>query len=307
MTSKNHCCASRKGSPAFTLIELLVVIAIIAILAAMILPALSKAKQKTQGIYCMNNGKQIMTAWHMYNADNRDRLVNSLHGGQAQTPDPKWRPWCLGWLDWGNSTQNTNVLLLVGDSDPRGPQWIPALGSKYLAKAFQVFKCPADIYLSQQQRSLGWKGRARSISGNIGVGDGNAEEGPWASIYRHIKVASDFIFPGPAETWVYVDEHPDSINDSGFFNPQNPTAWTDVPATYHNGACGFSFADGHSEIHKWRQSLATPNARKVDFGASGIGAHFPVAGATDKDIGWMVYHAGRMAASPGGNWPMNPK
>ena len=83
------------------------------------------------------------------------------------------------------------------------------------------------------------------------MGDGNAEAGPWDAIYKHIKKTSDFIYPGPTETWVYLDEHPCSINDAGFFNP-GPGNWIDQPATYHNGANGIAYADGHSEIKKWR-------------------------------------------------------
>ena len=263
----------RKG---FTLIELLVVIAIIAILAAMILPSLSKAKQKTQGVYCMNNTRQLMIAWSMYAHDAGDKLVPSFHGGNAQGGnfDPTIGPgWVEGWLDWTSSTDNTNLNFLINDKYSRLAQ--------YIAKQKNIFKCPADTYLAGPQRSLGWKERCRSLSGNIGIGEGNAEGGPWDTAYRHIKKYSQFTYPGPDQTWVYLDEHPDSINDGWLITSiTDPNAWNDLPASYHNGACGFGFADGHAEIKKWLEKSTIVPVLQMEH------SFFPAP--KSRDIQWII-------------------
>ena len=144
----------------FTLIELLVVIAIIAILAAMILPALARAKQKTQGIYCMNNTKQLAIAWIMYAGDNDDRLVYNRDGGNVGKTQND-AAWVGGWLDFNASnTDNTNKTLLTDRN--RWP-WGAFLGT-YI-KSPETFKCPAD------RATVSWGPRVRSISMNNHVGE----------------------------------------------------------------------------------------------------------------------------------------
>ena len=298
-TAEQSSFATPVSSRGFTLIELLVVIAIIAILAAMLLPALTRARRKTQGVYCMNNGKQLILAWNMYLHDNNDRIVPALHGGGAQGGQGYTLPngitvfgWVEGWLDWSTGPDNTNTLFLTSDKY--------ALLGNYVARSTRVFKCPADVYMTSAQAVLGWSGRCRSISGNICVGEGNYEQGPTDPIYKHVRKTVEFLYPAPAEVWVFTDEHPDSINDAGLFSPHK-TSWIDMPATYHGGACGVSFADGHAEIHKWRASLSDGSVQRVGAipnGQYSVGPLPPytVRTPTDADISWFSYRCPRVSA-----------
>jgi len=231
---------------AFTLIELLVVIAIIAILAAMLLPALGRAKQKAQGISCLNNSKQLMLAAISYGTDSNDKFPGVVHSTGVVVNDDR-KPWVSGWLNWTVSYDNTNTLFLT---DERFSSLAP-----YYGRQKDIFHCPADKFVSSPQRAMGWAARARSMSANFYLGAANPKENnpPLDQGYALLTKFSEVANPGPAMTWMYLDEHPDSINDAAFFSVRGDR-WLDLPASYHGGAGGVAFVDGHAEIHKWQSS-----------------------------------------------------
>lgn len=248
--NSNFSTAVRKSRRSgFTLIELLVVIAIIAILAAMLLPALAKAKDKALAISCMNNTKQLMLGWQLYTSDYQEKLVTGASpvGGS---------------MDWTANTANIDADLLTNPD--RGSLMAPYI------KSPGTWKCPGDKYQSPQNPGP----RVRSMSMNAALGNSGLQkinQYPAGRVYFTALKTTDLVTPGPAMTWVFLDEHPDSINDSVFHLIVGalPTAaaWRDLPGSNHSGksGCNFSFADGHSEIKKWRDKVTLQPVKYVQW------------------------------------------
>jgi prepilin-type N-terminal cleavage/methylation domain-containing protein/prepilin-type processing-associated H-X9-DG protein len=256
------------GGFGFTLIELLVVIAIIAILAAMLLPALGRGKLKAQGVQCMNNHRQLAIAWRMYTEDNADVLLYASGATRA------WEPytWCSGSLDFnaGNASNYDPSVDIM-----RSPMW------PYCANNAGIWKCPAD----HSSVVVGGvrKERIRTMAMNAYLGGFHGQpSSAMPDMDKQIIYMkySQLVNPGPAKIFVFIDEREDAINWGNFcaimtgFSPSNPNAYVfeDIPASYHGNAGGFSFADGHSEIHRWRDGRTQPPLVTGGLIFSGVGA-----------------------------------
>jgi prepilin-type N-terminal cleavage/methylation domain-containing protein len=239
----------------FTLIELLVVIAIISLLAAMLLPALDKGKQKAQGLQCLSNHRQLAIAWRMYADENHERLLYASE--LPEKPETRDGAWITGTLDFRpNNPINWNPDLTIKQS----PMW------PYCGKTLKIWKCPADhstVLDGGVQRS-----RVRSISMNIFLGGWGGTDGHWGPVFSDYNIytkTDQLSNPGHDKVFVFLDMREDSIDMGNFAArmsgyPDKPAQYGfyDLPGFYHHFACGFSFADGHSEMRRWRDGRTTP-------------------------------------------------
>ncbi len=258
----------------FTLIELLVVIAVIAILAAILLPALAAARERARGLICLSNTHQLEFAWELYADDHNgqlpDNLVMTEFGSRTNIN------WVNNVMTWDTSSDNTNLATITEAS--LGP---------YVKSQTSIYRCPSDHALNSTQRAAGWTARIRSYSMNAMVGDVGEFTASGININNpdYVQFFKVTQIPHPSEIFVFLDEHPDSIDDGYFIDRAYSWQWRDLPASYHNGATAFSFADGHSVLHRWRQ----PSTIRPPY-PDGANLPIPLPGGDWEDFQWVISH-----------------
>ena len=256
--------------------ELLVVIAIIAILAGLLLPSLAAAKAKGRRLTCLNNERQISLACMLYTGDANERLPYNLGTAEIKqtVAGGQFVNWTSPVLNWEVDSDNTNAVLLTEGG----------IGS-YVSRSAAVYRCPSDSVVSDVQAGAGWTRRVRSLSMNMMIGDAGVFSRSGANVnnpnYRQFFKTTDV--PEPSRIFVFIEEHPDSINDGYFIDQPETQRWMDLPASWHDGAANLSFADGHSETHRWRFGSTKPAGRPD-------AAHLPfyIPAAEQGDFNWLM-------------------
>jgi len=279
------------SSKAFTLVELLAIIAVVCLMAMTLLPALAKTKPNTNALQCLNNNRQLCTAWRMYADDNRERMVYSSGGNATGLNSLDRYAWTLSNLDFNPA--NRENWDITADMTKR-PLWI------YTGQNASIYKCPSDksaVFVDGQLRP-----RVRTMTMNVYLGGFSGSDGGWTlmtpyALYTNlVQVGGGFPTPGPAKLWVFTDKRDDSVNFGNFvtvmngYQPANPGTFEllDLPGMYHHLSAGFSFADGHCEMHRWTDPRTTPQVYSLVFDGGNL-----VPSPRNADVGWLQDHSTR--------------
>jgi prepilin-type N-terminal cleavage/methylation domain-containing protein/prepilin-type processing-associated H-X9-DG protein len=308
----------QQATRGFTLTELLVVLATLCVLTMVLIPALAGTQPRSKAFQCLDNMRQIATAWTLYAGDNNERLASNNDKNSTGSQSAKALNWiCPGLanqnvptLDWTTSGNNFNTSLLNYNEVFMGAHSVALLGP-YIQSGINIYVCPADNYLSPAQHTAtaqswmtkyGISTRIRSCAMDGAMGDGTKwfakGQGGAGSMpaFYNAKKMTDLVNPSPKNCWVVMDEHPDSDDDCVFYvNPAdaNPTTsdnvFTELPGSLHDGAAGMNFADGHAELHKWLGKMDTIPVQYVTYTDA---QNINVSGdpASLNDLTWLAQH-----------------
>lgn len=258
------------------MLELLVTITIMTSLAALVLPTLAAAKAKAKAVSCLNSQRQLTLACLLYTGDFDDALPYNMGANEIKrlVANNRFLNWTSSIMSWELDADNTNTVLLTQGGI--GP---------YTSRSAKIYKCPSDFAVSDIQARAGWSGRVRSFSMNAMVGNAGQYSRGGTNInnpdYRQFFKLGQI--PKPSEIFVFIEEHPDSINDGYFLNKADQMEWTDLPASYHHGGANLAFADGHLEAHQWRLASTKPPA-KPDAAALPM----PLGPTDQTDFDWLM-------------------
>jgi prepilin-type processing-associated H-X9-DG protein len=265
---------------AFSRVDLMATVAIVGALSLLGVPQLAHASLAATGNTCLANQQVITSAWQQYAADHNSRLVNnySIAETMGSIGSAQFDTWANNILDWTTAQGNTNLIYLLNS------KLYPYIGTNNTL----AFKCPADSYRSSAQTAAGFPRRVRSYSMNTFMGKNSANDpsvnsgasSTWAPGKRQFLKTSSI--PDPAYTLVFLDEHPDSINDGVFIEAPFQMQWFDLPGSQHNGGCGVGYADGHGEIHTWVNAGTKATVRYGFLSAPSI------TSTTSQDYLWLT-------------------